>query len=377
MHKKKKVLVAANLDSFIFKFLIPNLKWFYDNDYEVHIASKGDTDVKDIPYCDKKYNICFTRNIFNKDNIISYRKIKKIIKENDYDLIHCHTPFGAAITRLAARKLQKRGKVKVIYTAHGFHFFKGSAKLNWFLFYNAEKWLANYTDILITINKEDYEIAKCKFKTNVRYIPGVGIDKEKFDFKMSEKEKNDLRSFLNIDKDDIVLIYPAELSKRKNQMWLLETLKNYLNENKNVKLLLPGNDILNGKCQKYVKDNKMDNCLFLGFRKDIPKLLKISDISVTSSVQEGLPVNILEAMYVGLPIVATDCRGQRDLIINGKNGYIVLHKDKDRFIKCLDELIHNDNERKIMGIESRKIVNDYLLDKVISELEKIYKEVAL
>lgn len=141
-----------------------------------------------------------------------------------------------------------------------------------------------------------------------------------------------MRSSLGIDKDDIVLIYPAELSKRKNQMWLLDTLKDYLNENKNVKLLLPGNDILDGKCQKYVKDNKMDNCLFLGFRKDIPKLLKISDISVASSVQEGLPVNILEAMYVGLPIVATDCRGQRDLIINGKNGYIVLHDEKDKFI---------------------------------------------
>ncbi len=373
--KKKKVLIATNLDSFIFKFLIPNLKWLHDNNYEIHIASNGDTVATDIPYCDKKFNVCFTRNIFNMDNFLSYKQMKNIIRENHYDLIHCHTPFGAAITRFAARKLQKKSKVKVIYTAHGFHFFKGSSKLSWLLFYNVEKWLAKYTDILITINKEDYDIATRKFKTSVRYLPGVGIDQDKFNFNMSEEEKIELRKSLGLTQDDIVLIYPAELSKRKNQIWLLETLKDYLHNHKNVKLLLPGNDILNGKCQKYVKDNKIENCQFLGFRKDIPKLLKISDISVSSSRQEGLPVNILEAMYEGLPIIATDCRGQRDLIINGENGYVVSLDNRDDFVDYLDVLLNDNNKRKDMGEKSREIINSYSLDKVIYGLEKIYKEV--
>lgn len=373
--KKKKVLIAANWDSFIFKFLIPNLKMFHENGYEVHVASNGNTKVEDIPYCDKKFNVCFTRNLLNKDNIISYRQIKRIIEDEDYDLIHCHTPFGAAITRMAARKTRKNGNLKVIYTAHGFHFFKGAPMKNWLLFYPAEKILANYTDVLITINQEDYELARSKFKTKVKYVPGVGIDNKKFDFRMTSKEKQELRKSLGIEKDDVVLIYPAELSKRKNQLWLLETLKEYLQKNKNVKLLLPGNDILNGKCQKYAKENQLDNVLFLGFRKDIPKLLRISDISVSSSKQEGLPVNIMEAMYVGLPIIATDCRGQRDLMENGKNGYIISSNDQNTFVLLLQELVKDSKKRTILGKESQKMIKRFLLENVMNDMSIIYREV--
>lgn len=154
-------------------------------------------------------------------------------------------------------------------------------------------------------------MAKNKFKKckQIEYVPGVGIDKEKFTFKMTTKEKNDLRKSLGLKKDDFVLIYPAELNKNKNQMLLLNVMKKLNEKCSNIHLLLPGKDSYDGYYQRYTQENNIKNVHFLGYRNDIPKLLKISNLAVASSLRERLPVNLLEAMYVGLPIVATDCRG--------------------------------------------------------------------
>ena len=146
---KKKILFSANLDSFFIKFLIPQLKYFKEQGYEVHIASKSEN--IEIPYCDKKFDVSFARSFNLKENLNSYRQMKQILKNEKYDLISCHTPFGGAITRLAAKKV-KLINTKVVYMAHGFHFYKGAPLKNWLLFYSAEKYLSKYTDDLITIN---------------------------------------------------------------------------------------------------------------------------------------------------------------------------------------------------------------------------------
>lgn len=368
---KKKVLFTATVDSHILHFHIPYLKLFKEKGYEVHVATNGN---EEIPYCDKKHVISFERSPLKLNNLKAIGQLRKIINEEKFDIIHCHTPMGSVVTRLAAKKARKKG-TRVIYTAHGFHFYKGAPKLNWFLFYPVEKYLSKYTDTLITINKEDYDLAKRKFKkcNDIKYVPGVGIDEKKFDFRMSKKERDDLRKSLGLKSDDFVMIYPAELSNRKRQVWLINSLKNLLKNNSNIHLLLPGKDSLEEECDKLIKELSLEKQVhILGYRKDIPKLLMISDISVSSAKQEGLPVNIMEAMYLGLPIVASDCRGNRDLVKNNKNGYIIDLNDNESFSKRIEELYKNKEKYKTFKECSKKEVKQYMLENILESMKKIY-----
>ena len=368
---KKKILFSANLDSFFIKFLIPQLKYFKEKGYEVHIASKSEN--IDIPYCDKKFDVCFARSLNFSQNLKSYKQMKEILSNEHYDLISCHTPFGGAITRLAAKKVKLKD-TKLVYMAHGFHFYEGAPLVNWLLYYTAEKYFSKYTDDIITINSEDYELATKKFKKpNIHLVKGVGLDSKKFEFTFTKKDKEELLKSLNIPKNSYIMIYPAELLPRKRQIWLMKTLEKTLKEHSDMHLLLPGKDSMGEKCQKLAKKLGIDKQVhFLGFRKDIPKLLKIADLAVSSSRQEGLPVNVMEAIYCELPIVVTSCRGNRDLIENGKNGFIVPVNDKEEFVK---KVIHFYNMTDLKNIKKNnaRIVQSFLLDNVLDSIVEIYE----
>ena len=368
----KKVLFTATVDSHILQFHLPFLKLFKENGYEVHVATNG---TEEIPYCDVKHVVSFERSPIKINNLKAIKQLKKICNEEKFDIIHCHTPMGSVVTRLAARKSRKKYHTRVIYTAHGFHFYKGAPLKNWLIFYPVEKWLAKYTDTLITINQEDYDLAKSKFSKrcyDIQYVPGVGIDEEKFSFKMSNNEKHELRESLGLKDNDFVMIYPAELSKRKRQIWLINSISSLLKEHSDIHLLLPGKDSLNGKCQTLVKELGLENQIhFLGYRKDIPKLLKISNLALSSANQEGLPVNVMEAMYVGLPIVASDCRGNRDLVKNGKNGYLVKIDDMLLFKNSIKSLYTEVTSEYVKN--NKSLICDFMLEKVSIQMKAIYK----
>ena len=369
---EKKVLFAANLDSFFMKFLIPQLKYFKEHGYIVHVASRGDMD---IPYCDKKFNVDFARGLSIKDNFVSYRQMKNIFKENHYDIVSCHTPFGAFTTRLAFKKC-KVENTQMVYMCHGFHFYKGAPILNWLLFYPVEKYLAKYTDDLITINSEDYERAKKKFETRVHYVHGVGMDADKFNFEMTNRERTNYRRKLGLKKEDFVMIFPAELSKPKRHKWLIKTLNHLLKTDSRYKVLLPGKDSLNGEAQGLIdKYNLNDQIKLLGFRTDIPQLLKISDLAISSSNREGLPVNIMEAMYCELPIVATYCRGNRDLVEDGKNGFVVGTNDSQEFCNRIIYYFKTmDDSKALLKKYDRENIKPFLVNEVIKEIMKVYGE---
>lgn len=369
----KKVLFVATVTKHINSFHIPYLKWFKEEGYEVHVASNGN---EPIEYCDKHYNLPFERFPLRKNNIKTYRELKKIINENKYEIIHCHTPVGGVLTRLAAKKARKKG-TRVIYTAHGFHFYKGAPLLNWLIYYPIEKWLSKYTDCLITINKEDYELAKKKFRKckQIELVHGVGLDTTKFDIEISNQALETLKDEISIKKDNIVLTYIAELNKNKNQQLLIKTIEQIVKEgDTRYILLLVGDGKLKERYQKYVKKHKLENNIkILGKRNDIAKILKITDIYVASSLREGLPVNILEAMYMGLPIVATDNRGHRELIKNKKNGYIIDSEQKKKdFCEKIIELSHNKKIYNKFKEENKKIVKEFSLEEVTKEIRKIY-----
>lgn len=362
----KKVLFVATVDSHIELFHLPYLKYFKDNGYEVHVATDS---LKKIDYCDKKIKLPIKRSPYSLSNIKATRILRGILNNEKYDIIHCHTPMGSVVTRFAAKKARKNG-TKVIYTAHGFHFYKGAPIKNWFLFYPIEKLLSKYTDTLITINKEDYDFAKRKFKTDIKYIKGVGLDKEKFNCILSEDEKNILRESLGLNKNDFVMIYPAELNKNKNQLFLIKAMEKL---DDNIHLLLPGKDSYKGKCQKIVKILKLENRVhFLGFRNDIQKLLQISDLEISSSKREGLPLNLIEAMYMKLPIIATINRGHKELVKNDVNGYLIEQDDINDLIDKINFLYKNNKFKINLGFNSTKLIKDYLLENVIIDMKKIY-----
>lgn len=359
----KKVLFTATVDSHIRQFHLPYLKWFKEHGYEVHVATNGN---EEIPFCDVKHKISFERSPIKINNLKAIHNLKKIIEREKFDIIHCHTPMGSVVTRLAAIKARKKYRTKVIYTAHGFHFFKGAPLINWIVFYPIEFLLSNITDCIITINDEDYQLAKKNFHADkIELVYGVGINEEKFNIEMSKEEEDELKEELKIKEEDFVIIYPAELSKRKNQGMLLKAIQLLKQQGiRNIKVLLPGIDSMNGKYKKMAKKMKIEEqIIFLGYRKDIPKLMKLSNLAVSTSKQEGLPVNIMEAMFMNLPIIATNCRGNRDLIKNCLeiDDYKMLAKKIKESMKKYHYKVEYD-------------IDKFKIEKILKKVEEIYEE---
>lgn len=359
----KKILFVATITRHITGFHLSYLKWFKDKGYEVHVASNGE---EHIEYCDHHYNLQFERFPFKFNNFKTYKELKKIIFNNNYDIIHCHTPVGGVLTRLAARKYRKKG-TKVIYTAHGFHFYKGAPLLNWLIYYPTEKLCSKWTDCLITINEEDYELARKKFKIKkIELVDGVGVDEEKFSKKISTEEKKKLKTEIGLKDNDFVIIQVGELNTNKNQIMTIKALKDIAKENKNVKLLLVGKGNLEEFYKKRVEDyNLQKQVKFLGYRNDIVQLLNISDCLVSTSKREGLPVNVIEAMIFGIYIIGTKCRGNTDLL-------------PDTQLVEIDD-VENLNKKIIglMSIRKNEIKTNYEIKKytksqILKKMEKIY-----
>lgn len=366
----KKVLFLATVTGHINSFHIPYLKLFKEKGYEVHVASKGEEEIK---YCDKHFNIPFERFPLNPKNLKSYKELKKIINDNQYSIIHCHTPVGGVITRLAARKARKQYNTKVIYTAHGFHFYKGAPLLNWIIYYPIEKICSKWTDCLITITNEDFELAKRKFKKckQIEHVCGVGLNTDRFDIEITEEDLEELRKEIGIEKDNIVLTYVAELNKNKNQMLLIKTMEQLIKESDKYRLILVGDGNKKQEYEQYIIEHNLQEYIkILGRREDVPQILKLTNIYVASSLREGLPVNIMEAMYMGLPVIATDNRGHRELVENEINGFIVKNQKelKERIEKTL-------KDKAILGkmsYQAKKRAEKYMLKKILNEMKMIY-----
>ena len=365
-----KILFTATVDSHIKHFHLPYLKWFKEQGFQVHVASRGK---ENMPYADFKWDIPFSRSPFNKDNIRAYKELKKIIDTNNYRLIHCHTPVGGVLTRLAARRARKKG-TKVIYTAHGFHFYKGAPLKNWLLYYPVEKWLARYTDCLITINEEDYELARKKrFQAgSIKKVDGVGVDINRFK-PLAEEEKLALRQEYGFNEKDFIIICVGELNANKNQDLVIKAVKMLKEEIPDIKLLLAGRGDMEKQYRKMAeKLGVKDNVLFLGYRRDIPELLSISDVAVSSSCREGLPVNVMEAMATGLPLVVTDCRGNRDLVRDGENGFLVGVNDAIGMAGAIEKIYRSEEVRKKFRAHNLEKIKSYSLDVVREEMTGVY-----
>lgn len=368
--EKHTVLFTATVvKTHINAFHLPYLKWFKEQGYEVHVAAKNDfvNEPCIIPNCDKFYDINFARFPFSKANIKAYKQLKTIITENSYDIIHCHTPVASVLTRLAARNCKN---TTVIYTAHGFHFFKGAPLLNWLIYYPVEYFCARFTDKLITINKEDYERAK-KFTLRkngkLYYVPGVGIDVERI--KNTKVDVQQKKKELEIPENLPILLSVGELIKRKNHETVLKALSQLKDEN--FIYLICGRGVLLEYLQELVKTLALtDKVKFLGFRKDIAEICQTADLFVFPSNQEGLPVSLMEAMATGMPIIASDIRGNRDLI--EKNNLFVAN-DINTLSKILKENLNRISSGSKCKIVYKNLAK-YSLNSILKQMAEIYCE---
>ncbi|MFC0269963.1 glycosyltransferase family 4 protein [Metabacillus herbersteinensis] len=368
----EKVLFCATVDYHFKSFHLPILKWFKEKGWEVHVAAFGETE---LPFVDKKFNIPIQRSPFHQKNIIAYRELKSIIDENNYKIIHCHTPMGGVLARLAARQAREKG-TKVLYTAHGFHFCKGAPVINWLLYYPIEKILSKYTDCLITINKEDYQLAiSHRFMAReVEHVHGVGVDTERFK-PMNAAEKNRQREKFGYKEEDFLLFYAAEFNKNKNQQLLIRALALIKDAVPSAKLLLAGEGNLQESCNKLADELGVEKMIaFLGYRNDIDTLLPMCDVAVASSLREGLPVNIMEAMACGLPVIGTENRGHYELIQDQNNGYLVDRESVDEMAGKIKHLADEHLLSSKLGENGREtIVNNYSIKTILIENSYLYQ----
>lgn len=362
----KKVLFIANHAGFS-KFNVPYFQWFKNQGWEVHNISPG----LEVGSVDKQFNVQICRNPWSITNLKAYYKIKKICHLEHYDLIHCHTPVGGVLGRLCGHIYKD---TKVIYTAHGFHFFKGASFINWIIYYPIEKILAKKTDCIVTINSEDYEIAKKKFKSVVRMIPGVGVDVSRFSPFSCKIEKYDTRLEFGLAKDDFVMVYCAQFIKRKNHKYILDIVS-YLNKSiPCLKIIFVGSGPLMSKLQSVCKEKKIENfVIFLGYRQDVERIYKISDLIISTSYQEGFGISLVEGMACGLPVVCSDIRGHNE-IINGINGFRVALSDKKSFIDKIQLLYCNKKLREEISVRNISYARNFSRETSVAQMAKIYKE---
>ncbi len=359
-----RILYVATIGGFMpfFKTFIREL---LDEGHEVDIA----TNMMQYPLPDYYkdwdcgiYQISCSRSPLSKGNIDCVREIKKIVSDKHYDIVHCHTPIAAACTRLACRKARKNG-TKVIYTAHGFHFYTGAPLKNWLLFYPVEKLCSHWTDALITINKEDYERAKKKFKIKtIEYVPGVGIDVGRFANNSTDKKVK--RRELGIPEDAYVLLSVGELNVNKNQQIVVRAIGEL--KDKTIHYVIAGKGDQDKALLDLAKEVGIEDQFHLiGYRSDVPELYKMADVYLLPSIREGLNVSVMEAMSSGLPCIVSDIRGNRDMIDGGKGGFLVDPLQQDTFKKAIlsirekkDEMSKY-NAKKAVMFESSSI-NSYM-----------------
>lgn len=348
----KRVLMLASVASMIDQFNMPNIALLQKLGYQVDVACnfiEGNT-CSDERVAELKqklqdmhvrcYQIDFARNIKHMgQNMRALRQVEGLMKQNGYAFCHCHSPIGGVVARIAGH----RTRTKVIYTAHGFHFYQGAPVMNWLVYYPVEKMLSRWTDVLITINHEDYKLAKKKFKMKkLTYVPGIGIDTQREC--LSQKEKEEKRKELGIPQDAFLITNAAEFTSNKNQKTVIEAIEQL--HNPNIYFVMCGIGEKKAELEQYVKEHGLEKHIrFVGFRNDLHEILQTSDCFVLSSFREGLSVALMEAMAEGLPVVCGRIRGNVDLIKDGKGGILVSPENKEDYeaaIRKLYEMKHKE-----------------------------------
>lgn len=405
----KRVLFVTTISGFLPQFEKNDVKLLKQMGCQIHYASNFTNPIYAFDKTELEKNGVALHQIdiekspakINK-NIKAIKQLIKIIDENDIDIVHCHNPMGGVAARIAARAGKR--KPKVIYTAHGFHFYKGAPIMNWLLFYTAERFLARYTDIIVTINREDYIRAKkFRLKKNgeVYLIHSVGVDKEKFAPRPELREKK--RAELGIPADAFHIVTAAELNENKNQKVVIEAVAaltnkaktdanayntNYAgnadyvsntncidktNKTHNIYYTICGKGPNEDKLRELIKAYGLENNIsLLGYRTDMDEILQTADVFAFPSIREGLGVAAIEALMCNVPLIAADNRGTREYASDGNNGIVCRYDAVDEFEEAIELLYGNTAYRKRMADRCRESVKKFTIEEVEKTMTKVY-----
>ena len=370
----KRVLLTCT-DLMTIQFMVPHIRYLAENGFTVDLACSvvGDRleDVKNaVGDVATIHTLRLQRSPFSPNNLKGYADLKNLLKENTYDIIWTNEPVMGVMTRFAARKARKKG-TKVLYMAHGFHFFKGAPLVNWLMWAPTEIVMSRFNDVLVTINWEDYNWAKKHtFTPVIKHIDGIGVDFSNREGVIPREEK---RAQLNIATDDILVLSVGELQKRKNHQAIIRAIAK-LNK-PYIKYAICGQGELEEQLKKLVSSLKLDNqVFFLGYRQDIPEIMNACDIFAHPSIREGLGLASLEAMASGLPLVTSDVQGVPDYVENGITGYMCSPMDIDAYAENLNKLIEDRMLREKIGTTNIDYVQKYRVEVIEPVIKEILSE---
>lgn len=391
----KNALIITTVSGFVPQFEMNNVKILQDMGYRVHFASNFQNPHygSDNHRLDETGIVChqvdFVRSPFRiRENLLAYRQLKAVLEKIPFELVHCHTPMGGVLGRLAAESVRRKQaggckskerkrkaentdgtrESKVIYTAHGFHFFRGASPVNWLLYYPVERWLAHYTDTLITINEEDYMRAQ-QFRLRqggqVRKVNGVGISLSALEGKTNREA---VRRELGILPDEFIFLSIGELSKRKNHQIVIKALKELEKKRdiSKIRYMICGEGSKREALKKLIQKYSLEkNVILMGYQEDVAIFLKAADCFLFPSLQEGLPVALLEAMKEGLPIIASNIRGNSELL---EGEALIAANDKNQLAKAMQKMTAMKKSRK-----TYTKLELYEMQHVKEQMQQIYK----
>lgn len=358
----KRILITST-DLMMVQFLLPHVKNLSEKGYDVEVACSDvggriDEVRQKLEGAVKVVKVVrLRRNPLSPINVRGYGDMKKVIEEGQYDIIWTNEPVMSVMTRLAAREAKRKG-TKVMYMAHGFHFYTGAPWLNWMVFYPIERIMAKYTDLIVTVNREDYARAKSFYVKRVEYIHGIGINTARLTVSGNMK---DIRKEMGLSSSDFILLSVGELNDNKNQRTIIDAVSKVCDNE--IHYLICGKGSNLDKLRRQVESLGLGNNVhFLGYRKDVVDICSQSDLYVMPSFREGLPVSSLEAMYCGLPLVTSNIRGLVDIMENGKSGYMCAPSDVAGFARYIKIMKDNPVARRQMGQNNKQTVVPFCIE---------------
>ena len=368
-----RILYVTTISLTMNSFFKPHIEMLIREGHTVDLACNATDRPLDVLYHDlgcQSFQIDFSRSPLSPSNVRAYKQLDNVIKNGHYDVVHCHTPNASVITRLVCRKYRKENGLKVFYTAHGFHFFKGAPKQNWMVYYPVEKWCSRYTDKLITINIEDYTLAKQKFHAEeVHYIPGVGVDLSRFEGVQTDKAEK--RYEIGVPENAFLLLSVGELNVNKNHQVIVRALAQL--SRKDIHYAIAGEgDQRDSLTELAASLGVSDRVHLLGYQNDIPKLMYAADVFCFPSHREGLGLAAIEAMACGLPLITSNVHGINDYSENGVTGYKCASTDVEGFAKAIEKSAQSKEERERIGEYNRTLAKKYDVIRIVDIMKTVY-----
>ncbi len=366
-----RILYVATSDIHLQTFHVPYLEWLAAGGHTVDIAAERRGGLS-FDCVNQAYWLQFPRTLASFQNLRTLWRLQEIIKEGQYDLIHCHTPIPSALTRIAGRNCRKRGG-KLLYTAHGFHFYRDGPLRNWLTYYPVEWLLSSLTDAVVTINHEDFGYVNGKMWHRESFlIPGIGVQSERFQM-LTEEQNARQRAALGFPSDAFLVLYIAEFTRGKNHLFLVAAAEKLVLAIPKIKILLAGRGQLLDDVKEEVDKRGLGQCVeFLGFRSDVERFAAISDVGVSTSQREGLGIGLLEQMMCGVPVVASENKGHREFVQHGSTGFLFPQGDCVAFVQSVVSLYRDAGLRTQMGEAARAKAEEFSVRHSLKKMQEIY-----